>query len=839
MCLNLSPIIKQYLKIKKKYPNLLVFYQVGDFYELFFDDAKRISCLLNIVLTEKKFVKQNNVPMAGVPVHSYKKYILKLIKLGESIVICDQINNNIKNNKLIKRKVVKIITPGTVSDDDFLDFDKDNFIVSVWCVKNKFGYSLLDIFSGKFYLSELNNLDELKTELYKTNPSEILYSDKNLNFDFFSNYNSLRVLSLDKFEYKKNLNILLNHFNILNLNCFGISDKNLGIIPAGCLLHYVKCTQLIDLKHIDKIKLINNKNYIFIDYYSIKNLELINSLNNNEKFTLFYVLNSTLTPMGNRLLRRWLLSPLNNIVEINNRHLIMNFIKNKNYKLRFYLKKIGDLERILGRISLKNVNVNDLIKLKEYFKVILYIIKIIKDFNKLKFFIYFVESSVIIKKIISLIKSTIVKNYRKHGYFILKGYSKKFDKLRYFIDSSNKYINDLELREIKKTRIKKLRIKYNKIHGFYIQINKLDYKFVPSNYIKYQSLKNCKRYFLKELKEFEIKLFNVKKEILLLEKKILDKIINYIINYIVECNLVSNLIAKLDVLCCFIERSETLNYTKPIFVNDSILKLYNSRHPILESNSDIDFISNDSFFDTNIRTLLITGPNMGGKSTYMRQIALITIMAYIGCYVPADKCYIGPISKIFTRIGFYDDLSSNKSSFMVEISEISYIINNVNKNSLVLIDEMGRGTSFYEGISLAWSCLNYISKNIQCMTLFSTHFYELIKIGNFYKNIRCFYFDYIKKKNNLIFLYKLKLGYCKNSCGIYIAYKCKLPLSIINSFIFIFNRIDSFIFKDKLNILYNKKYNDIYKIIKKLDLNLSINDIIKNINLIKKKLLIK
>lgn len=517
----------------------------------------------------------------------------------------------------------------------------------------------------------------------------------------------------------------------------------------------------------------------------------------------------------------------------------MSFIKNKNDKLRFYLKKIGDLERILGRISLKNVNVNDLIKLKEYFKNILYIIKIIKNFNKLNFFLYFFKSKVVIEKIIFLIESTIVKTYKENCYFIVKGYSKKFDKLRYFIDSSNKYINNLELREINRTKIKKLRIKYNKIHGFYIQINKSDYKFVPNNYIKYQSLKNCKRYFLKKLKKFEIKLLNVKKKILLLENKILNKIINCIINYIVECKFISNLIAKLDVLCCFVERSETLNYKKPIFVNNSVLKLYNSRNPILESNSDINFISNDLFFDSNIRTLLITGPNMGGKSTYMRQIALIIIMAYIGCYVPADKCYIGPISKIFTRIGFYDDLSCNKSSFMVEVSEISYIINNVDKNSLVLIDEMGRGTSFYEGMSLAWSCLNYISKYIKCMTLFSTHFYELIKIGNFNKNIRCFYFDCIKKKNDVVFLYKLKSGYCNDSCGVYIAYKCKLPLSIINNFVFIFNRIDSFIFKDKLNILYKKKYNDIYKIIKNLDLNLSINDIIKNINLIKKKLLIK
>ncbi len=835
---NVSPIINQYLNIKKKYKNILLFYQIGDFYELFYEDAKKISSLLNLHLTIKKFVKHENVPMAGIPIRSYKKYIIKLINLGESVVICNQINDFKDNSKLKERRVIKIITPGTISESNFLNSKNDNFIASIWKVNsNNFGYSLIDIFSGKFYVLELNNLNDIKTELLKTNPSEIVYFKDNFDISLVSNnFKIFNSLYDKKFCYKKYLNILLDHFKLSNLDCFNIKIDNLAIIiSAGFLLNYIKFTQLIDLLHINKIELLNNIKYLFIDYYTIKNLEIINSLNNNNKNTLLYVLDTTLTPMGGRLLKRWLVRPLNDLNIIKNRHLIMDFIWTKNDDLRKLFKNIGDLERIIGRICLKNVSSKNLISLKYYFKSILKILKLFnnKELLNYEIFNFLLNKKKLMDNIINLIKISIVNPKKDLNNLILNGYNSKLDKLKKFCLNSDEYIMFLETQERKKTNINNLFIRYNKFYGYFIQISKSDLKFIPNYYIKYQSLKNYERYYFSDLKKFELKLFNIKRKIFFLEKKIFDEILNKIIFYIKDLKLLSDYISELDVLSCFVERSVTLNYNKPIFLNYSYLNIKNGRHPILENVLHSKFITNDILINDNIRTLLITGPNMGGKSTYMRQIALICIMAYIGCYVSASEAYIGFIDKILTRIGFSDDIISNKSTFMIEMSEMSYIINNSTNNSLVLIDEMGRGTSFYEGVSLAWSCLNYISKKIKCITLFSTHFYELINIGNFYKNIKKIYFNYIKKKNNIIFLYKIKDGVCDNSLSFWVAYKSNIPKIIIDISYFIFKKF-KFCFKNnKNNLNFYKDYINILNIIKKINFNLSVKEFFNNIKYIK------
>ncbi len=827
---KLVPVMKQYLDIKKKYKDILLFYQIGDFYELFYDDAIKVSKLLNITLTKKIFVKQNSVPMAGIPVKSSENFILKLIKLGESVALCCQIDNFKNDNcvfdgkKLIHRKVVKIITPGTVSESSFLNSNLDNYIASVYS-KDKdemFGYSFLDVVSGRFYICEICGLDKLKHRLLSSNPKEIIYPE---NFIWINNISSvlcLKSLSVSKFNFYKSYKILLSHFNLKSLNCFGIDENNLGIVSAGVLLDYVKSTQFLSLCHVNSIKLLDNSNIVFMDYFTIKNLELIDSISGNKRNTLYNLLNKTRTPMGCRMLKRWIINPLNDFDELNNRHKIINFIKYYFNEMSLLFNEIGDIERILGRISLKNSNSKDLINFKNYLIIVLRLNNLFRNKCNLQIINYLSNNDKLINNIINLIHNSIIDSDFDDDNLILSGYNSSLDNLRKSYLKNKKNISDLERRERDQTGISNLFIKYSKIHGFYIQINKSDLNLVPKRYIKYQMLKNSVRYVLNELKIFEINFIHYKRKIIFLERKIFDDILNYIINFVNELKLISYYISKLDVLLGFCEISGLYNYKKPIFCNDSSLEIVNGRHPVLEVNLDINFIPNSLFFNKDNRCLVITGPNMGGKSTYMRQVALICIMAFIGCYVSADSLRIGFIDKILTRIGFSDDILSNKSTFMVEMREILNIITSSTSNSLILIDEMGRGTSFYEGVSLAWSCLYYIVNTIKSMILFSTHYIELTKMSDLFSCIKNVYCDYLEKDYDVILLYKIKRGVCYKSYGINMVYKigfCKSIIDMSNSKFkdLVLNNLDKeFLIKN--NFCFNIKHH-------------SISDIMSNVNL--------
>ncbi len=831
------PIIKQYLNIKKKYPDILVFYQIGDFYELFYDDAKKISSLLNLTLTEKIFVKQNNVPMAGIPVKFVDNYIYKLICLGESVVLCNQILefDNIKNKNLIKRKVIRIITPGTVSEEKYLNNFKDNYIAAIYCNNNEniFGYSYLDVSSGRFYVSEIYGLENLKQQLLCTEPSEILCCKKFIFLNKFKFLNCFKYVSLNKFNFNKNYDILLKHFNVVDFNCFGIKNDSLSINSAGCILRYVKSTQFVNLNHINKLKLVSSSKKIFMDFFTIKNLELINSFSGNNRNTLLYVLDNVCTPMGKRMLKRWILFPTRNINELHYRHNIMDLLKTKFDKIKLIFKGIGDLERILGRISLKTVSSKDLINLKNYLVLIIDFLFLFKVKSDFKIIVFFLSNLSLIKSIINLINNSISDPNLDNKNIIIHGYSKKLDYLRELFLLNKKKIFFLEEKERKKTGIKSLCILNNKINGYYIQINKCYSHLVPNYYIKYKILKYSDKYIIPDLKLYENNLFILKKKIKLLEKNIFNEIINFILKYINNLNKVSHYVAKLDVLLNFVDISYKYNYKKPIFTSKNILKIYNSRHPVIERIKN-NFIPNNLYFSNKKKFLIITGPNMGGKSTYMRQIALICIIAYIGCYVPAESLIIGPVDKILTRIGFSDDISSNKSTFLVEMSDIANIINNSTTNSLVLIDEMCRGTSYNEGLSLAWSCLYYIIKFIKPMLLFSTHFFELTNIANILKNIRNIYFDYIIHNNNLVLLYKIKSGVCYRSFGFNILHKVGIPKSILDfSFIKFKKMISNYLDKNFLienNFCFNKKHSIIFDIIININLNdLSLDKLLKKI----------
>ncbi len=846
-----TPIIKQYLNIKSKYLDVLLFYQIGDFYELFYDDAKKISSLLNLTLTKKNFVNHENVPMAGIPVSSSSSYISKLIKLGESIVICNQVGDYERDgkfkSKLIERKVVRIITPGTISEDIYLNEKKDNIIAAVWS-KNKldnFGYSILDISSGRFCVYELDDLYKLKSELLRTNPVELLYPDNFFRFKIIKEFGCLKSFSECEFGFKRTYNILLDHFNVVDLCCFGINANHLGIRPAGFMLDYVKYTQSINLSHINKIELGNLGRNIFMDFSTIKNLEIVDSLYGIEKNTLFYVLNSTLTPMGYRMLKRWILSPVNDVSEINRRHNIMDIIKSDVYYIRDIICGIGDLERILGRIVLKNIKVKDLLNFKKYLLLVLKLSLYLKKKSRVYIFDYIISNISVFDYLIDLIDKSIKPDVDSFDFgdfnkIILDGYNSELDGLRFLFKENKNFLNLIEKNEKKNTNIKSLCLKYSKIHGYFFQLKKSDVKLLPDYYIFYQSLKSCVRYIIPELSKCENKLINIKKKLIILEKKLLNNILDIIILNVDVLKNVFDYVSQLDILVGFVYKSINCNYVKPIFVNNSVINMINGRHPVLEVNLDFDFVANNLIFDDNIRLLLITGPNMAGKSTYMRQVALICIMSYIGCYVPADDFIVGPIDKILTRIGFSDDIVSGKSTFMMEMNDVSNIINNSTSNSLVLIDEMGRGTSVNEGISLAWACLEYIIIYIKSMTLFSTHYLELTKMEKIFVGIKNVYFDFLYREKCLILLYKLKFGVCLNSYGFDVACKSGIPKSIVKSSLNKLKELNSnkyFNFKiDKFN---NFCFNVVHKkLIDRIDkikiINLSILKLIKELELLKK-----
>ncbi len=790
---RITPIIKQYLSIKSKYLDTLLFYQVGDFYEFFYDDAKKISSLLNITLTSRNYVNYEKIPMAGIPVDSSKNYILKLIKMGESVVICNQIytKSNYFSKELMQRKVVRVITPGTVSDNSFLNDKVDNLIVSLFYDNklDKYGCSSLDIFSGKFYLLELTNVSELISFLLVNNPAEILYPVNFLNYDLIQDFNCIRSFSEYSFNLDRCYSILLNHFKLFDLSVFGITKKNVSVRSAGCLLEYVKCTQLIDLIHVNKILLVNNKNKIFMNASTIRNLELVDTVSYHNN-TLFSVLDSTVTYMGSRMLKRWILSPLSNVNKVYYRHNIMEIIKDKVFYIRDNLKGISDLERIVGRIVLKNTDSKDLFLLRNS---LMRLKKVIFSFRRevsLYLVYYFLLNLSKINSIINLLNESIVFDSTLIGNKLIKdGYNKKLDKLRSISNDNELYLRNLEIRERNKTGIKKLYVKFSRVNGYYLQVSKSESHLVPKYYLNFQSLKYVNRYFLTELKEYESNFVFLKHKIFLLEKVILDKVLDFIISNIDILKILVKYVAELDVLSCFVLKSLELNYNKPVFIDSSSIKIINGRHPVLEYYSNLDFVSNDFFVDNNTRLLVITGPNMSGKSTYMRQVALICIMAYIGCYIPADSCVLGPIDKILTRIGFSDDISIGKSTFMVEMQDISTIINSATVSSLILIDEMGRGTSFIEGISLSWSCLEYLVTIKKCIILFSTHYLELTYMSAYIKKIKNIYLGYLKVNNNLILLYKIKCGVCCLSFSLDVAKKVGIPRIILKNSYIRFNRL--------------------------------------------------
>ncbi|QFQ32592.1 DNA mismatch repair protein MutS [Buchnera aphidicola (Aphis fabae)] len=778
-----TPMIKQYLSLKSKYPDMLLFYQMGDFYELFYDDAKRISKLLKITLTKKGYSNNNIIPMAGVPCHTAEYYLAKLVKLGESIAICDQIKDEIFENKLIHRKVVRIITPGTITDEAFLEDNQDNFIGSIWKEKNKFGYAILDLSLGFFGVSEHCSISSLLSEIERTNPKELLHSDNFEDVQLIPKKSCLRNRPLSDFDLDSSYKLLNFQFKTCTLDGFGIKKNHFIIRPAGCLLQYTKLMHMSLLPHIQEIKVNYIKNDIAMNSSTRKSLEITENILGENHHTLFSILNRTVTSMGGRLLNRWLKSPLKNYELVKNRQKIIKLIQPYYQEIQGVLRQVSDLERICSRLALRTALPRDFTRFRSTLEILPDLHIILKKINSKNIKEIRIKISdlntikILLQKSIKLKVPASIRD----GDVIAPDYNKELDNLRSLEENSQNYLKNFEIEEKKRLMIESFKLGYNKIIGYYIQVSKRHAELVPKCYIKIQTLKNIERYHIPLLKQYEEKVIYSKFQALLLEKKLYLELFDIIDPFLSQIKNTSLALSELDVLVNLAERAISLNYVCPKMTKKYGISLLDSRHPVIEYYSKNPFINNSVLLSKKQRMLLITGPNMGGKSTYMRQVAIIVIMACIGSFVPAKYAYIGPVDQIFTRIGAADDLTNGCSTFMMEMTEISNILNNATSFSLVLIDELGRGTSTNDGLALAWACSDYLISKNKSMILFSTHFVELTKLEVFYKYIQNIYFHAIEYEDNIVFLYKVKHGISQKSYGISVASLSGMPGIVVKN----------------------------------------------------------
>ncbi|MGX2966998.1 DNA mismatch repair protein MutS [Ursidibacter sp. B-7004-1] len=777
-----TPMMVQYLQLKAQNPDILLFYRMGDFYELFYDDAKKAAALLDISLTKRGQSAGEPIPMAGVPYHAVEGYLAKLVALGESVAICEQVGDPNTSKGPVERKVVRIVTPGTVSDEALLPERQDNLVACVYQEKTTFALATLDMTSGRFLISELANKETLSAELQRTQPAEILYPEDFAEMSILEHYKGLRRRPVWEFELVTAIQLLNRQFGTQNLTGFGVEKAVVALCAAGCLLHYAQETQRTALPHINAIHLAQNSDTVLLDAATRRNLELTTNLAGGVENTLASVLDKCVTPMGSRLLKRWIHQPIRDVVKLTNRQqIILALQKNERIEpLQPLLQQVGDMERILARVALRTARPRDLTRLKTALVQIPEIAKFsqnltacldqtlqqIGDFTSLQ----------------QCLEKALVENppqLIRDGGVIATGYNAELDEWRSLAEGATQYLEDLETREREKTGIDTLKIGFNAVHGYYIQISQGQAHRAPMHYVRRQTLKNAERYIIPELKTYEDKVLKAKGASLALEKQLYDELFDLLLPHLAQLQLASLVLAELDVLTNLAERAENLNYVMPTFTSQRTINIKGGRHPVVEQVLKPPFIANPVYLNAQRHLLIVTGPNMGGKSTYMRQIALITLMAYIGSFVPAESAEIGPIDRIFTRIGASDDLASGRSTFMVEMTEMANILHQSTENSLVLVDEIGRGTSTYDGLSLAWSCAEWLAKKTQSLTLFATHYFELTSLPNQLKGVANVHLDALEHNDTIAFMHSVQEGAASKSYGLAVAALAGVPKQVI------------------------------------------------------------
>ncbi|MCL2873332.1 MAG: DNA mismatch repair protein MutS [Defluviitaleaceae bacterium] len=786
-----SPMMEQYLQIKAVNSDSFLFFRLGDFYEMFFEDAVKASEILGLVLTGRECGQKERVPMCGIPFHAADTYIAKLVENGHKVAICEQVEEASKTKSLVKREVVRIITPGTVTDGKILDDTANNYIMSLFYSIEGIGLAFCDVTTGEFFTTQIENdfSNEVIDEIARIKPKELIVNkvpDNQKSIEQLFNIKPFEYYSWN-FEYSTAAKNICTHFKIHNINSFGLEGRGVAVSASGALLQYLKETQRNDLSHINLIKYYGKNKFMSLDASSRRHLELTESIRDrSKKGTLLWVLDKTKTSMGGRLLRKWIEQPLIDSDDIKRRLDTVSELKDSMYvrnDIRDTLSIIGDIERLMGKIIYRSASGRDLTSLKLSLLQIPEIKRFISECNsKLTKEMY--EALDTLEDIYELIENSIDEHAPanlKDGNMIKSGYNQELDRYKNARNKGAVWLLEKEAEERKATGIKSLKIKYNKIFGYFIEVTNSNINLVPSNYIRRQTMANGERYTTIELKEIEDAILEAEEKILELENMLYLEILEKIANEVHRIQLTAQIISTIDVFQSLAESADNYNYAKPEITNGDEINIKDGRHPVLETISGISFVPNDVFLDeSDDRLLIITGPNMAGKSTYMRQTALIILMAQIGSFIPAESGVIGVVDKIFTRVGASDDLSIGQSTFMVEMSEVANIINTSTKNSLLILDEIGRGTSTFDGLSIAWSVLEYICSQIGARTLFSTHYHELSELEGKISGVKNYRMLIREQGEDIIFLRKIARGGADNSYGLHVAKLAGLPKSILS-----------------------------------------------------------
>ncbi len=784
-----TPLMKQYNAIKAKYPDALLLFRVGDFYETFGSDAIKTAGILGIILTKRGAGSDSEIELAGFPHHSLNTYLPKLVKAGERVAICDQLEDPKQTKSIVKRGVTELVTPGVALNDEVLVSKSNNFLCSVFFNKKDIGVSFLDISTGEFLTSQ-GNAEYIDKLLQNFNPSEVLVSKQKKNVFNETFGDDFHTFYLEDWVYQTDYayETLTKHFNTNTLKGFGIEDLKEGIITSGSILHYLGETQHNKLQHITAVSRIAEDDYVWMDRFTIRNLELYNSTNNNA-VTLLNVIDKTISPMGGRLLKRWLALPLKSIDKIKQRHEVVRFFTehiDTHQTIQNHIKGIGDLERLISKVATLKVNPREVVQLKNSLDAIIPIkllatncdnesLKIIGDTLQ--------NCNVLRAKINETLNQDAPVNVLK-GNSIAVGFSAELDELRGLSKSGKDYLDNMLARESERTGITSLKIASNNVFGYYIEVRNTHKDKVPEDWIRKQTLVNAERYITEELKEYEAKILGAEDKIQAIEQKLFADLVTWLNQYIKPIQQNAFLIGQLDCLCGFAQLAIDNNYVYPIIDKSLDLDIKEGRHPVIEKQLAIDdtYISNNVYLDCNSQQIImITGPNMSGKSAILRQTALIVLLAQIGSFVPAKEARLGVVDKIFTRVGASDNISMGESTFMVEMNETASILNNISKRSLVLLDEIGRGTSTYDGISIAWAISEYLHEHpAKPKTLFATHYHELNEMTETFKRIKNFNVAVKELKDNVLFLRKLVEGGSEHSFGIHVAKMAGMPKQVLH-----------------------------------------------------------
>lgn len=779
---NHTPMMQQYLQLKAQHPDILLFYRMGDFYELFYDDAKRAAVLLDISLTKRGASAGEPIPMAGVPYHAVEGYLAKLVALGESVAICEQIGDPAAAKGPVERKVVRIVTPGTVSDEALLPERQDNLVAAIYEQKGVFALATLDMTSGRFLMTELPSKEAVSAELQRLMPAEILYPEDFAHAQILNNYKGLRRRPVWEFELVTAKTLLNRQFGTQSLEGFGVEQAEVGLCAAGCVLHYAQETQRTALPHVQSIQLQQNSETVLLDAATRRNLELTQNLAGGTEATLAAVLDKCVTPMGSRLLKRWIHQPIRDLNKLQKRQDVIATLQESGLieSLQPCLQQVGDMERILARVALRSARPRDLTRLRTALAQIPILVNYAQ--NQTACLAQMMAQLADFSELQSLLERAIIDNppqLIRDGGVIAEGYHAELDEWRQLSAGATQYLEQLEIRERESTGIDTLKIGFNAVHGYYIQISQGQAHKAPIHYVRRQTLKNAERYIIPELKTYEDKVLKAKGASLALEKQLYDALFDVIMPHLAELQLAAMVLAELDVLTNLAERAQTLNYVRPTFSPQRGVQIKGGRHPVVEQMITDPFIANPVYLNAQRHLLIVTGPNMGGKSTYMRQIALICLMAYIGSFVPAESAEIGMLDRIFTRIGASDDLASGRSTFMVEMTEMANILHQATSQSLVLIDEIGRGTSTYDGLSLAWACAEWLAKKTQSLTLFATHYFELTSLPSQLKGVANVHLDAREHNDTIVFMHSVQEGAASKSYGLAVAALAGVPKPVI------------------------------------------------------------